>query len=57
MLGRVATVCARFNKLPSDYMSRHTWSDLTLDYEAATVLNEYDQEIENQKYAALAGKK
>lgn len=54
---RVATACARFQGYPSDYMSKHTWSDLTLDYEAATALNEYDQEIENQKYAALAGKK
>lgn len=53
---RVATVCARFQGYPSDYMAKHGWTDLTLDYEAATVLNEIDQELENQKYSALTGK-
>jgi len=43
---RVATVCARFGKCPSDYEKTHGWSDLQYDYSIARQLNMIDQEKE-----------
>lgn len=47
---------ARFGGYPSDYIESHDWNDLSLDYEAATVLNDIDQKKEEAKYKAMFGK-
>ena len=52
----VATICARFGGYPSEYYTSHDWSQCSLDYETATVLNEIDQKKEEEQYKALSGK-